>query len=65
MAAGGVPMRTLQAWIGHSSVTTTEIYADYASDPTGGRDLAHRAFEAATCGGTTAETTAGAELATA
>ncbi len=57
MAAGGVPMRTLQAWFGHSSVTTTEIYADYASDPTGGRDLAQRAFEAISAP-TTAETTA-------
>jgi len=45
MAAGGVPMRTLQAWMGHASVQTTEVYAQYASDPSGGRDLAQRAFE--------------------
>lgn len=45
MASSGVPMRTLQAWIGHASVTTTEVYAKYAADPSGGRDLAQRAFD--------------------
>ena len=30
MAAAGVPMRTLQQWMGHVHLTTTEIYADYA-----------------------------------
>jgi integrase len=30
MAAAGVPMRTLQEWLGHGSVTTTQIYADYS-----------------------------------
>lgn len=30
MAAAGVPMRTLQEWLGHSDHTTTLIYADYA-----------------------------------
>ena len=30
MAAAGVPMRTLQEWMGHRSVTTTQIYADYS-----------------------------------
>jgi integrase len=30
MAAVGVPMRTLQAWMGHSDHATTLIYADYA-----------------------------------
>jgi integrase len=30
MAAAGVPMRTLQEWMGHRSVTTTMIYADYS-----------------------------------
>ena len=30
MAAGGVPMRTLQEWMGHKHITTTERYADYA-----------------------------------
>ena len=30
MAAVGVPMRTLQEWMGHSDFKTTLIYADYA-----------------------------------
>jgi integrase len=30
MAAAGVPMRTLQEWLGHANMTTTERYADYA-----------------------------------
>jgi integrase len=30
MAATGVPMRTLQAWLGHADLKTTLIYADYA-----------------------------------
>jgi integrase len=30
MAAAGVPMRTLQEWMGHRSITTTQRYADYA-----------------------------------
>lgn len=30
MAAQGVPMRTLQAWMGHEDFETTLIYADYA-----------------------------------
>jgi integrase len=30
MAAVGVPMRTLQEWMGHASVHTTMIYADYS-----------------------------------
>ncbi len=29
-AATGVPMRTLQEWMGHSDFATTLIYADYA-----------------------------------
>ncbi len=29
MAAQGVPMRTLQEWMGHAGIATTEIYADY------------------------------------
>lgn len=38
MAAGGVPMRTLQEWMGHKHITTTERYADYAPS-THERDL--------------------------
>ena len=30
MAAAGVPMRTLQEWIGHRDIATTQRYADYA-----------------------------------
>jgi integrase len=30
MAAGGVPMRTLQEWMGHRHISTTERYAEYA-----------------------------------
>jgi len=30
MAAAGVPMRTLQEWMGHRDLRTTLIYADYA-----------------------------------
>jgi integrase len=30
MAAAGVPMRTLQEWMGHRDYRTTLIYADYA-----------------------------------
>ena len=28
-AAAGVPLRTLQAWMGHEDITTTMMYADY------------------------------------
>ena len=30
MAAAGVPLRTLQEWLGHRDLATTQIYADYA-----------------------------------
>jgi integrase len=30
MAAHGVPLRTLQEWMGHADSKTTQIYADYA-----------------------------------
>jgi integrase len=30
MAAAGVPLRTLQEWMGHADSKTTQIYADYA-----------------------------------
>jgi integrase len=44
MAAVGVPMRTLQEWMGHRDFTTTLIYADFALDPSGCTDFAERAF---------------------
>jgi integrase len=43
MAAAGVPMRTLQEWLGHRDMKTTMIYADYqGSDQE--RELVERAF---------------------
>ena len=30
MAATGIPLRTLQEWMGHRDFKTTLIYADYA-----------------------------------
>jgi integrase len=44
MAAVGVPMRTLQEWMGHRDFTTTLVYADFAPDPAGGAAFAQRAF---------------------
>ena len=46
MAAVGVPMRTLQEWMGHADFKTTLIYADYSPDERRERDLVARAFEA-------------------
>jgi integrase len=46
MAAAGVPMRTLQEWMGHRNLATTEIYADYAPDPAYGAAFAENAFTA-------------------
>jgi len=34
MAAAGAPLRNIQEWMGHRDYRTTEIYADYAPDPT-------------------------------
>ena len=44
MAAAGVPIRTIQEWMGHRDYKTTEIYADYTP---GEREaeLVNRAFE--------------------
>jgi integrase len=44
MAAVGVPMRTLQEWMGHRDFATTLIYADFAPDPAQGAAFAKRAF---------------------
>ncbi len=44
MAAAGTPLRTLQGWMGHRDYKTTEIYADFAPDPTQGALWARRAF---------------------
>lgn len=48
MAAAGTPMRTLQEWMGHRSIQTTEIYADFLPDQALGRVLTDRAFGLAT-----------------
>ena len=47
MAAVGVPMRTLQEWMGHADFKTMLIYADYAPDERRERELIGRAFEGA------------------
>jgi integrase len=44
MAAAGTPLRTLQGWMGHRDYKTTEIYADFAPDPTQGALWAQLAF---------------------
>ena len=44
MAAAGTPLRTLQGWMGHRDYKTTEIYADFAPDPSQGALWAQRAF---------------------
>lgn len=45
MAAAGVPLRTIQEWMGHADFKTTQIYAEYA--PSGDEAaLVDRAFEA-------------------
>jgi integrase len=45
-AASGVPLRTLQEWMGHKDAKTTEIYADYAPSPHEA-ELVERAFSPA------------------
>ena len=44
MAAAGTPRRTLQGWMGHRDYKTTEIYAEFAPEPTQGALWAQRAF---------------------
>jgi len=46
MAAAGVPMRTLQEWMGHASIKTTERYADFAPNRHEA-DLVAKAFKSA------------------
>lgn len=44
MAGVGVPMRTLQEWMGHRDIKTTEIYVDYSPSPVAERKWVERAF---------------------
>jgi integrase len=50
MAAAGTPLRTLQGWMGHRDYKTTEIYADFAPDPSQGAVWAERAFGPSSAG---------------
>lgn len=43
LAGQGVPMRTLQEWMGHKDHQTTQRYADYCPNP-GERDVVEAAF---------------------
>ena len=44
LAAVGTPLRAIQEWMGHSDSRTTQRYADYSPDPSGGAEWAARAF---------------------
>ncbi len=44
LAAAGVPLRTIQEWMGHADAKTTEVYRHYAPDRTHGADLVEAAF---------------------
>ena len=51
LAGQGVPMRTLQEWMGHKDIQTTQRYADYCPNP-GERDIVEAAFDRGTNRGT-------------
>ena len=51
LAAKGVPMRTLQEWMGHRDIQTTQRYADYCPNP-GERNAVEAAFARGTNPGT-------------
>jgi integrase len=44
MASAGVPIRTIQAWMGHAQQTTTEVYSHNAPNPMNEQQLIDRAF---------------------
>jgi integrase len=44
LSAAGVPLRTIQEWMGHGDAKTTEVYRHYAPDPTHGADMVEGAF---------------------
>jgi integrase len=58
MAAAGVPLRTLQEWMGHRDFKTTLIYADYAP-AAHETEMAERAFARGTNLGTNLSESAG------
>jgi site-specific recombinase XerD len=43
MAAAGVPLRTLQQWMGHADAKTTQVYAHYQPSEDGA-GVVDRAF---------------------
>ena len=51
LAAQGVPMHTLQEWMGHKDIQTTQRYADYCPN-LGERDVVEAAFARGTNSGT-------------
>ncbi len=51
LAAQGVPMRTLQEWMGHRDIQTTQRYADYCPN-SGERTVVEAAFARSTNPGT-------------
>jgi integrase len=44
MGGAGVPLRTLQEWMGHRDFATTLVYADYQPDERREAELVERAF---------------------
>jgi integrase len=61
MAAAGVPLRTLQEWMGHRSFSTTLIYADYQPDERREAELVERAFRGPNSGPKLSETESNSE----
>ena len=51
LAAQGVPMRTLQEWMGHRDIQTTQRYADYCPNAVE-RTVVEAAFRRGTNSGT-------------
>ncbi|HEX5899424.1 MAG TPA: site-specific integrase, partial [Solirubrobacteraceae bacterium] len=58
LAAHGVAMRTLQEWMGHKDIQTTQRYADYCPNPDE-RDVVEAAFARGTNPGTNLRPTPG------
>ena len=55
LAGTGAPMRTLQEWMGHRDIQTTQRYADYCPNPHE-RDIVEAAFARDTNSGTNLRT---------